>query len=311
MFGLATIIYLGTKRVYLEHRGGLREYLDWFAGLACGLVPLILLGLVSGSSLFFEVSTERSYDVNMLALSPVTNLKFVFVNILRMLGIDRDLYYIVGVPLVAVAVLLLLRAAHRRVDFALFVLSYLVVAVPFFLWFSRKFEYYMLPTSLFLFLVALCEVGQSIRQGLANATPPPRQWMAGVVAAASLLFVSLVVNVVGNLALYASPGPQEPMRRVLFQFARGARVLSSHPSISEYVRAKEGLPLTIGALFSAPGYVLNWAELSRSDTAGVVIRRNYFLLLRERDPRAWSEVEEMFPVREDFADVTVLTRRHP
>lgn len=298
VLGLGT--FLGAAWVLGWRRPAPRDLLALAAGGALLVVPLVVFGELSGNSLLFEVSGEKSYDVNMLDLPLVQSLETTARNTLVMLAMPKSLAFVVGAPAVLALAALLVAGVRGRRPLPLLALCYGVVMAAFVTWFRQKFIYYILPAVLLALLAGWAEVLRAllVRDAVRRRLP---------YAAAGLVLVALLgCNLWLDRDLYLTRGGHDMFRVALHRPDLGRSIAASHTNLFQYVNEREGLGLEIRPLFVGPDYLLNQEALDDPRTTSVLTKDYYLDTLGGRED--WRALRAAFP-RESRQDGLVVLQR--
>uniref|UniRef100_A0A7C4CC98 Glycosyltransferase RgtA/B/C/D-like domain-containing protein n=1 Tax=candidate division WOR-3 bacterium TaxID=2052148 RepID=A0A7C4CC98_UNCW3 len=294
----AVLFLLATK----PRRG--RNFALLAAGWLIPAAPLILLGVATGNDLFFEVSASRGYDINMLKLSPLTNLLTTGANMgynlfPRLFYRWEFILFAVAAPLTLLALgWQTMRGALQRHLFPLFVTSYLVVHLPFFILFSRKFDYYLLPAALLLL------VGGSAEALAASTRDARRGFTDRVVVPACLVLTVLLVgfNIYSCRFLYWNRGTHRTFADAVRAVRPGSGLATSHPSLARYINDRGGLGLNVTPLFKKGSYEVAWSSATSPAVTTLLMKRNYFDALVEQPARPLDSLMSLFPKTQVTAD---------
>lgn len=265
-----------------------------FAGLALPLIPLLILSIFTGESLLFEISKSRGYDINMLKLSPLANLAALAGNIgfnlfPRMFYPWEFAAFLILAPLTIL--MLTFPVVYRGIEsraLPRLVLCYLLIHLPFFFFFSRKFDYYLLPASLLLLFTGSCE--------LSRFRHPIRRFALGLIG------LLTAFNIYAHYFLYFNRGTHRLIEEVIERTAPETGVATSHPTLVAYLAHRHRRELKVSALFEPGGYRLNRNVLTDPEITTVLLKRYYYEKIQQIYPEERETLAHYFPIKEDYID---------
>jgi len=292
-------------------RGGLAS----LAVLTIILLPLVVIGQLhsdGSDGLLFEMF--KPWQVNSPDLSLSASARVLMANLAGMLGVPGHLRTTLGLLFLAVCLYFLVRGLMRRSQLAILVFSYLVVALPFFTWFSKKFEYYLLPAGALLLLLCVSELPQAWRR-LANdqGSTTRRQWPRGrsILDGGALVAFGLLLalNLFQDSDLFLSRGPYDFQRQFVAACSRRETIAAAEYRTLSWLsdRQERGGPKVL-PLFFDEYYSIDWPLVKDARTDAVVLLDFYADVLSGRFPTEWQGVNRLFPVRERFGQLLVLRR---
>lgn len=268
------------------------------AGLAAPAGLLCLLGLLTSNNLLYEITASRGYDINMLKLAPLASLFALGANLSfnlfpRLFTPGEFLLFIALAPLtVFLLFYLVLRGALKKRPLPLLTLCYLIVHLPFFFLFTRKFDYYLLPAAILLLWTGITEL---------IANPPPRLLR---IAGAVLITLLVLFNLYAGQFLYYNQGTHRSFLPAVAQIPPGSGVATSHPTLVNYIAQQMGNNLKTKPLFKPNGYELNQEVFADTSIKVVLLKKYYYEKLRRQYPRTWDSLTGYFPEQQEFIDST-------
>ncbi len=293
---LGTILSVTVFLLFLPDRW--RQIRSLFFGLAGPLSLLSLLGIFTGKNLLFEILPGRGYDINMLKTALVPNLFITAAN----LGINlfprpftpgELAVFIIGAPLSIIFFFyLLVKGSKRRHPLSLFTACYLTVHLPFFFFFSRKFDYYLLPAALLLFISAVA---------CFTTSPLPKPLRLTGTAIISLI---LLFNIYSQKFLYFNRGTHRMFSKIIHQIPDDTGVATSHPTLVAYLAQQQNKNLKIQPLFQSNSYSLNWPALTDTATRVVLLKKYYYDKLKREYPAEWEQLARLFKQKQELIDTT-------
>jgi 4-amino-4-deoxy-L-arabinose transferase-like glycosyltransferase len=298
-----------TLFLLLSPAKSLRLLLNLLLGLALPATGLAVLSHFSGQNLLFEITRARGYDINMLQLHPIASFLALAGNLSYNL-LPRIYYpwefitFIILSPVLTVLLLVLVvRDALQKNLISRFVIAYLTIHLPFFFLFSRKFDYYLLPSALFIVFAG----------GLAVFTPggPRNLRKTGIV----LLLLLGFFNIYADRFLYFNRGTHGSFATAVQAIPPQTVIATSHPSLVEYLSHKAGLNLKVMPLFQKNSYQINPEVWADSSVAIILVKYYYYERLKNRLPDDWTRLTEIFPEKREIIDrdwsifLTVQERR--
>jgi len=285
--------------ILLTRRDRLGSFLVFILGWLGLAAPLLLIGRSVGTGLLFELSAARGYDINMQPLPPFKALVTTGANIIFNLvprcfsPIELAVFLLLGPPFLLLIFWLTIRQALRHRPFSLLVMCYLVIHLPFFVLFSRRFHYYLLPTALFLLAVGVAESLAGLRAGPSIGTHPvSRKWAVVTLIPATLL---LAFNIYADGYLYFDRGTHQSFRSSLLGLRPSLVLASSHPELTRYIANRENLNLTVLPLFKPNSYAINWAVVDSPTVSAVLVKQFYYDVLAVRDSTEWRRLTQLYP----------------
>ena len=302
-YGLAASIYLLLTGLLRRRQ---IPFLDiaWFCGtLALFVAPLLLLGHREGGDILLEVSSDKSWRVTVESLSVLGAVRSMLGNLLAMLGVPAAGRIVLGPACLLSGAYLLLRSLAAGAPLGVLVLSYLSVALPFFTWYSERFDYHLLPAA--VLLLVLC-----IREGLGVRRDAERsgRGLYATAGAAGVLAVLVVANVAQDRALFAGRGDYDYLRQFIVTSPPGEHVVAFPNHYFGWLSEREGRGVAVLPLFTDLRYSINWPAVEDTGTDAVVLPDLYFERLSQEFPSDWAAVARLFPRRETFAKLVVLRR---
>ncbi|MGQ9677765.1 MAG: ArnT family glycosyltransferase [bacterium] len=268
-------------------------------GAFAPVLLLLLLGALTGQNLLFEILISRGYDINMLKLSPLTNFISLAINLGYNL-LPRLFYqweFITFAVLVPIATLFLLfltvRGGIKRRPFAMLITCYLLVHLPFFFFFSRKFDYYLLPAALMIILGGTCEL-------LEEKSYSRRLRIFGK----ALISALVIFNIYTDTFLYLNRGTHQSFEIAVKNLQFGTTIATSHPTLIEYLSNRFTKNLKIMPIFQPGGYHLNLSVMRESTITTAIIKKYYYDRLRNTYPAEWESILSTFAIKEEIIDPT-------
>ncbi len=274
-------------------------------GLAPPALLLSILSICTGRNLLFEIMASRGYDINMLQLDPLGNLIALGANLGYNL-VPRLFYpweIIIFIFLVPAAFILLLTTLIKGVKdknpFTRLVLIYLIVHLPFFFLFSRKFDYYLLPAA----LLVLFNIGLTV---LASDTGRTLR-RTGV----CLLTLLAIVNLYSDYFLYCNRGTHASFEEAVKQLEPNTTIATSHSTLVEYLAHRSGTQLQVRELFEPGTYRLHSGILDDSTIGTILLKYYYYQRLTSLYPQDWERLQGLFPRKMELIDYNwSLPSRH-
>ncbi|MEO0020600.1 MAG: glycosyltransferase family 39 protein [candidate division WOR-3 bacterium] len=265
-------------------------------GLAPPALLLFILSIFTGRNLLFEIMASRGYDINMLQLNPLGNLIALGANlgynlVPRLFYPWEILIFILLVPAVSILLLIaLIKGVKDKNPFSRLVLIYLIVHLPFFFFFSRKFDYYLLPTALLVLFnggltLLAAGTGRTLRRtGLC------------------LLTLLCLDNLYAGYFLYCNRGTHASFEEAVGQIEPNTTVATSHLTLVEYLARRAGRQLQVRELFEPGTYRLHSGVLADSTIGAILLKYYYYQRLISLYPQDWERLQALFPLKMELID---------
>lgn len=284
---------------FLQPTGRRKSLILLLGGAIPPVLLLLLLGALTGQNLLFEILASRGYDINMLKLSPFANLISLAINLGYNL-LPRLFYqweFVTSAVLGPIATLsllfLTLRGGIKKRPFTMLITCYLLVHLPFFFFFSRKFDYYLLPAALMIILGGSCEFleekGYSRRLRIFGK---------------ALLSALAIFNIYTDTFLYLDRGTHQSFEIAVKNLPLGTSVATSHPTLIEYLSNRFTKNLKIIPIFQPGGYHLDLNVMRESTITTVIVKKYYFDRLRNTYPMEWDSILSIFAIKKEIVDRT-------
>ncbi|MEO0074001.1 MAG: glycosyltransferase family 39 protein [candidate division WOR-3 bacterium] len=267
----------------------------WIITLCIGWLtaatPLFVLGAITGNNLLFEISPARGFDINMESLSlpasVVTIAANTVLNLFARVFSDGELlmFAAAGSTFTLTALWTVIQHFSKGDALARYLLCYAIVHIPFFVIFSRKFFYYLLPAALLLFITAaVCSLRElrRHRRGLGLVT---------------LLLAGLTVafNIYSSYYLYFNRGNHQTFAKSLTRIPSGDTLLTSHPDLLKYLVHRYRFNLTVLPLFSPGSYEIDSIRCTDPTVSAVILKASYYERLTARSPATWVWLRQVYP----------------
>lgn len=308
--GLSLGLALWTKEVALGALASMLLFLLFFRPIRWRLlialgsgwlvlaVPLFALGAATGNNILFEVSQRRGYDINMLSLPLPASVAAVAANTLLNLfprvfsAAELLIFATAGSAFILTAGWIAVRRLFKGDLLARYLLCYAIVHLPFFVLFSRKFFYYLLPTALLLFIAAtagsLAEISRRQRHPAL---------LTLVLAGVTLLF-----NIYACRYLYLNRGNHQTFALSISRIPAGDTLLTSHPDLLNYLNQRCQTNLTILPLFLPGSYDIDSTRCADPTVSAVLLKASYYDRLTARNPGTWAWLQQVYPHRHSEID---------
>ncbi|MEO0053269.1 MAG: glycosyltransferase family 39 protein [candidate division WOR-3 bacterium] len=265
-------------------------------GLAPPALLLFILSIFTGRNLLFEIMASRGYDINMLQLNPLGNLIALGANlgynlVPRLFYPWEILIFILLVPAVSILLLIaLIKGVKDKNPFSRLALIYLIIHLPFFFLFSRKFDYYLLPTALLVLFnggltLLAAGTGRTLRRtGLC------------------LLTLLCLDNLYAGYFLYCNRGTHASFEEAVGQIEPNTTVATSHLTLVEYLARRAGRQLQVRELFEPGTYRLHSGVLADSTIGAILLKYYYYQRLISLYPQDWERLQALFPLKMELID---------
>lgn len=271
----------------------------FLGGVIVPVLLLLLLGAFAGQNLLFEILASRGYDINMLKLSPFANFISLGINFgynvfPRLFYRWEFLTFVILAPITTLFLLFLtFRGSVKYRPFPMLITCYLLIHLPFFFLFSRKFDYYLLPAAILIVLGASCEL-------LNEEGYSARLRVIGKV----LISAVVIFNIYADTFLYFDRGTHQSFEIAIKNLPLGTSVATSHPTLVDYLSDRWTRNLKIIPLFEPSRYRLNRKVLTDSTITTVIVKKYYYDRLRSTYPIDWDSLLYHFAIEDEILDRT-------
>jgi|GEM_PF-1189724 len=282
----------------LQRQGRGRLLTRFLAGVTGPFILLLVFGFISGQNLLLEIMASRGYDINMLKLAPFANFIATGANLSfnlfpRLFYKWEFLAFVLLAPVTTLFFLFLtIKSGLKSRPFPLLITCYLLVHLTFFFFFSRKFDYYLLPAAMLIVLVSSCELFE-------HENSVKLQFIGKI-----LISALVICNIYADGFLYCNRGTHQSFEVAINNIPAGTAVATSHPTLLDYLSKRSKKSLKIMPLFEPASYRLNQKTLRDSTVKFVILKKFYYDRLRHTYPDDWDSLSYHFADKEEFIDFT-------
>ncbi len=282
----------------LQRPGRARLLTRFLAGVTGPFSLLLVFGFISRQNLLLEIMASRGYDINMLKLAPFAN--FIATGANLNFNLFPRLFYkweflafvLLGPVTTLFFLFLTIRGGLKSRPFPLLITCYLLVHLTFFFFFSRKFDYYLLPAAMLIVLVSSCELFE-------HESSVKLQFLGKI-----LISALVICNIYADSFLYFNRGTHQSFEVAINNIPAGAAVATSHPTLVDYLSKRSKKGLKIMPLFEPASYNLNQKILRDSTVNVVILKKFYYDRLRHTYQDDWDSLSYYFADKEEFIDFT-------